>query len=81
MQNLLLKQGNKEITITVAEQQSIIDRNEKYDSYGIERDVEEMVKNRFNSRTPVKFHVSGLNTDNIVFRGTFTADEDWWVNV
>ena len=76
MQDLQL---TPEISISVAEQEAIIARNEEYDSKAIEEELEALAHHKLKNRTPIKFHVIGLDTDNPQIRGSYTGDEDWWV--
>lgn len=79
MKDLIFKpNSNDTITITVAEQQAIIDANEEEDVVGIEQDLKTLFKSKYSGTVTVQFHIRYM-TPSPAITFMYTADKDWWV--
>lgn len=78
MRDLVIRPNSEDIvTITVAEQQTIIDANEEEDAIGVEQDLQVLFKSKYAGVVNVQFHIEHFTPLVIVFCST--SDPNWWV--
>lgn len=80
MHDLIFKpNSDKTITITIAEQQAIIDANEEEDVIGIEEGLQNLFKSRYSGSVTVQFHIRYMKpSPAITF--AYTANKNWGIS-